>query len=177
MLKIVTAANSTGGKSRSILQNRGLMPHPTAVRLLPALLAVTALAGCGSTDPSDLGAPALLVKTDKLVYSLSVDVEAHVTLINHGSVRIYAPMNEYVYVEQWSDNGWINRSPWFVVDGIGPSFPVAPGDSLTSPPMSFAYVNRRAGTYRFVFEVALDRLGRHLVPEEQRVSEPFMVTW
>ena len=146
-----------------------------------ALLAVATglvglAAGCG-TEPSDLGAPALLVKTDKLVYDLSVDVEAHVTLINHGSVRIYAPMNEYVHVEQWSDNGWINRRPWFVVDGIGPSFPVAPGDSLTSPPMSFDYVNRRAGTYRFVFEVALDRLGRHLVSEEQRVSEAFKVTW
>jgi hypothetical protein len=153
------------------------MPRPTPIRSFPALLVVTALAGCDSTEPSELDAPALLVQTDKPVYSLSVDVEARVTLINQGSVRIYAPMNEYVYVEQWSDNGWINRTPWFVIDGIGPSFPVAPGDSLTSPPMSFNYVNRRAGTYRFVFNVALDRLGRHLVPEQQRVSEPFMVTW
>lgn len=152
------------------------MSRPS-VRLLPALLALLPLSGCSSTGPSALTAPKVLIATDKSVYSLSVDVEARVTLINQGPLPIYAPMNEYVYVEQRSDNGWINRSPWFVVDGLGPSFPVAPGDSLTSPPMSFGYVNRRAGTYRFVFEVALDRFGRQLVPEEQRVSAPFEVTW
>lgn len=148
-----------------------------AVRLLPALLLVTALSGCSSTGPSALGAPKLLVKTDKSTYSLSLDLEAQVTLINQGPVQIYAPMNEYVYVEQWSDNRWINRRPWFAIDGSTPSFPVAPGDSLTSPPMSFGYVNRTAGTYRFIFEVALDQFGRRLIPEEQRVSQPFEVTW
>jgi hypothetical protein len=153
------------------------MTRPTSARLLSILLALTATAGCGSTDPSGLGVADLLVKTDKSVYSLSVDAEARVILINRGPVQIYAPMNEYVYVEQWSENGWINRSPWFTVDGADVSFPVAPGDSLTSPPMSFWYVNRRAGTYRFVFEVALDRVGSHLIPEEQRASQPFEVTW
>ena len=153
------------------------MSRPTAARLLPALLALTAIGGCGSTGPSGLGLPALRITTDKPIYSLSVDAEARVTLINQGSVHIYAPMNEYVYVEQWSDNGWINRRPWFAIDGSTPSLPVAPGDSLTAPPMSFDYVNRRAGTYRFVFEVALDQLGHRLVPEEQRVSQPFEVTW
>ena len=153
------------------------MPRPRTARLLLALLALTDITACSSTDPSGLGAPELLVKTDKPVYSLSVDVEARVTLVNQGPVQVYAPMNEYVYVEQWSDDGWINRSPWFTIDGVGVSFPVAPGDSLTSPPMSFGYVNRRAGIYRFVFEVALDRSGRPLVPEEQRASAPFEVTW
>jgi hypothetical protein len=43
--------------------------------------------------------------------------------------------------------------------------------------MSFGYVGRRAGVYRFVFHVTVDRLGRLLVPEEQRVSAPFEVTW
>jgi len=141
------------------------------------MLASTALTGCGSTGPSGVPAPDLLVTTDKSTYSLAVDVEANVTLINQGPLQIYAPMGEYVYVEQWSDNGWINRRPWFVVDGYGPSFPVAPGDSLTSPAMSFGYVNRMAGTYRFVFQVALDRFGRQPVPESERVSEPFIVTW
>lgn len=151
------------------------MPQPA--RLIPALLALTAITGCGSTGPSALGSPDLLVKTDKSVYSLAVDVEARVTLINRGPAHIYAPMNEYVFVEQWSDNGWINRTPWFAIDGSTPSFPVAPGDSLTSPPMSFGYVNRMAGTYRFVFAVTVDRFGRQLIPEEQRVSESFEVTW
>ena len=146
-------------------------------RLIPALFALTAAAGCGSTGPSALATPDLLVTTDKTVYTLAVDVQAQVTLINRGPMHIYAPMNEYVFVEQWSENGWINRRPWFAIDGSTLSLPVAPGDSLTSPPMSFGYVNRRAGTYRFVFDLALDRLGRRLIPEEHRVSQPFDVTW
>src|ERR671916_784669 len=109
----------------------------TTVRLLPALLAVATLTGCGSTSPSALTTPDVVVKTDKSVYSLSEDVEARVTLVNQGPLQIYAPMNEYVAVEQWSDNGWINRQPWFFVDGFGPTISVAPGDTLGSPPMNF----------------------------------------
>jgi hypothetical protein len=149
----------------------------TSIRLLPALLALTALTGCDSTSPSALTAPDLVVKTDKSLYSLSQDVEAQVTLVNRGPLQIYAPMNEYVFVEQWSDNGWINRRPWFALDGFGPTFPVAPGDTLRSPAMSFGYIGGMAGVYRFVFHVTLDRLGRQMVPEEQRVSEPFEVIW
>jgi hypothetical protein len=138
---------------------------------------VSAAAGCGSSEPSELRLAELLVRTDKPSYSLAVDYGARPTLINRSSFPIYAPMNEYVYVEQWSDNGWVNRTPWFAVDGSSLSFPVAPGDSLTGPEMSFGYVNNRAGFYRFVFEVALDPHGRMLVPEEERASETFEVTW
>jgi hypothetical protein len=148
---------------------------PTA-RLLSALLALTAVSGCGSTDPSALTTPELLVETDKSGYSFSADADVQVTLINQGPLPIYAPMDQYVFVEQWSDNGWINRSGWFFIDGFGPTFSIAPGDTLLSPSMSLQYLNR-AGTYRFIFAVTVDRLGRQLIPEEQRVSEPFTVTW
>ena len=42
--------------------------------------------------------------------------------------------------------------------------------------MDFAYVNREAGVYRFVFEVAYDSLGRHLIPCDQSSSAPFELT-
>lgn len=144
------------------------------IRLFPLL---TGLLGCGSSEPSDLQLAQLLIRTDKPVYSLAQDRAAQPTLVNQGTVPIYAPMNEYVYVEQWTGEEWINRTSWFVVDGDGTSFPIAPGDSLAALPMDFAYVNNRAGIYRFVFEVALDPNGRHLVPEADRVSQPFELTW
>jgi hypothetical protein len=137
--------------------------------------AIAAAAGCGSSGPGDLDVPGLLVRTDKRVYSLAVDREARITLVNQGPVTIYAPMNEYVYVEQWDGDEWINRRPWFAVDGVGISFPVVPGDSLAEA-MDFRYVNNQAGTYRFLFEVALDPRGRRLVPEADRASEPFELT-
>jgi hypothetical protein len=142
--------------------------------LLPA---IAAAAGCGPSGPTDLQVPDLLVRTDKTAYSLAVDRAARPTLVNQGTVSIYAPMNEYVFVEQWTGEEWINRTPWFTVDGYGISLPIAPGDSLTAPPMDFDYVNNRAGIYRFVFEVALDPKGRRLVAEADRVSLPFEVTW
>jgi predicted small lipoprotein YifL len=136
-----------------------------------------ALAGCGSSGPSDLPVADLLVRTDKPAYSLAVDQAAQPILVNQGTVSIYAPMNEYVYIEQWTGQEWINRTSWFTVDGYGTSLPIAPGDSLAALPMDFGYVNNRAGIYRFVFEVALDPNGRNLVPEADRVSQPFEVTW
>jgi hypothetical protein len=150
------------------------MTVPVRLRLLSATIA---LAGCGSSEPSDLQVADLLVRTDKPSYSLELDQAAQPTLVNQGTVSIYAPMNEYVYVEQWTGYEWINRTPWFTVDGIGVSFPVAPGDSLSALPMDFGYVNNRAGIYRFVFEVALDPHGRHLVPEAERASQAFELTW
>jgi hypothetical protein len=154
------------------------MLRPTSLsHLLWAFLALTGIVGCEPVEPNGDGVAELLVRTDKPAYSLAVDRAATATLFNQGRSPIYAPMNEYVYVEQWSENGWINRSPWFVIDGTEVSFPIAPGDSLVALPMNFGYVNNRAGVYRFVFEVALDPFGRRLVPEDQRVSEPFEVSW
>ena len=147
----------------------------TRAHLLLPIFFAAGIPACDSTEPGALGVIELLVRTDKPVYSLSVDRAANVQLINQSSVRIYAPMNEYVYVEQSSDAGWINRRPWFAVDGIGVSFAVEPGDTLSAPAMDFGYVNNQAGVYRFVFEVALDEAGRHLAPEDQRVSASFEV--
>ena len=94
-------------------------------------------------------------------------------MVSLGPAGVYAPMNEYVYVERFEAGHWGDRHPWFAVDGVGISFLVRAGDSLSARPMSFAYVDRQPGVYRFVFEVAFDSLGRHLVPEAQRVSAPF----
>ena len=144
--------------------------------LISSLSASLAALGCESTGAVDLRGAELLVRSDKPSYSLAVDHAARPTLINQGPAPIYAPMNEYVYVEQWSENGWINRTAWFAVDGSTPTLTIAPGDSLTAPAMDFSYVDGRAGTYRFIFEVAYDPHGRHLVAEEDRASEPFQLT-
>jgi hypothetical protein len=149
---------------------------PPRLRFPLPVTAIFALAACGTTGPGNIGVAELLVRTDKPAYSLAVDRAATATLFNQGPVSIYAPMNEYVYVERWSGNGWIDRTPWFAVDGTGLSFPIGPGDSLAALPMDFGYVNNRAGVYRFVFEVALDPNGRQLLPESQRVSQPFELT-
>ena len=106
-------------------------------------------------------------------YSLATDVEAKTFLVNLGPALVYAPMNEYVYVERLADGKWQDRHPWYAVDGVGISFAVGVADTLSGFSMNFAYVDRRPGVYHFVFEVALDSLGRHLVPEGQRVSPPF----
>ena len=143
--------------------------------ILSAHLALTTL-GCGSTEATELGVSELLVRIEKPVYSKSTDNAVRSALINQGSERIYALLGEYVYIEQRSEGGWLYQGPWFVIDGIGASIPVAPGDSLVPLPMSLEYVSR-PGVYRFVFQVSLDSLGQHPFPEEARVSEPFEVTW
>jgi hypothetical protein len=138
----------------------------------PLALALFGAPAC-STGPDETPVVQLLVRTDKAVYSVAADDAARTTLVNQGSRSIYAPMNEYVYVQRLLNGWWGEPQPWFVVDGVGMSFPVAPGDSLVALPMGFAYVGDRPGIYRFIFEVALDPEGRRLVPEPLRVSPPF----
>ena len=138
----------------------------TLVSLVPA-----SMAACDKT-PADLPTAQLQVRTDKSEYSLASDNAATTVLLNLGPAVVYAPMNEYVYVERLVGGRWQDRRPWFAVDGVGISFPVAPGDSLAES-MGFRVVGRQPGMYRFVFEVAYDSLGRRLVPEELRTSPPF----
>ena len=143
-------------------------------RILGLLLPVGAVA-CNSA-PTASRPVELLVRTDKAQYSLATDNGAAPVLVNLGPGSVFAPMNEYVYVERLAAGGWQDRHPWFAVDGVGISFRIGPGDSLAALPMNFAYVDHQPGTYRFVFEVALDSLGRRLAPEPQRVSPPFVLT-
>lgn len=152
------------------------MLRPTPAPLFPALLALAAITGCGSTEPSGLSAPELLVRTDQAVYSKAIQEPVKATVINSGASMVYFLMGDYVYIEQASDNGWIYRGPWFSVDGSTPSFPLAPGDSLEVLPMDLSYIDG-AGVYRLVFQVSADRLMRRLLPEAERVSQPFSVTW
>jgi hypothetical protein len=153
------------------------MPRPTSACLFWSLLTLSVTSGCGSsTDPSGLSIAELLVQTDKAIYSMAHNEPVKITVINHGSSKVFFLMGDYVYIEQASDNGWIYRGPWFFVDGMGMSFSLAPGDSMEVLPMDMAYVNR-AGVYRFVFQASLDQLMRRMLPKEERVSEPFTVTW
>lgn len=127
---------------------------------------------CNST-PTEPPSATLVITTEKSVYSVKDDYGATPMLINLGPDTVYGPMSEYVYVEKYLDGAWVNRQPWFTVDGIGVSFPVAPNDTLRAITMGFGYVGRSPGTYRFVFYLAYDPKGRRPVPEALRVSAAF----
>lgn len=145
----------------------------TLSRSLRAFALCVTASAFGCSDPTQPSDTTLLIRTDKIAYSLVSDQAARAVLLNLGPQIVYAPMNEYVYVERLVSGRWQHRRAWFAVDGTGVSFPVPPGDSLVARPMRFAYVDHRPGVYRFVFEVAFDALGRRLVPESQRVSPRF----
>jgi hypothetical protein len=148
------------------------------VRFILCAVGATFSLACHGSPPTAPTAPTarLLVQSDKTQYSLASDRGATPLLVNLGPDRVYAPMNEYVYVERFAGGKWQDRHPWFAVDGVGISFPIRAGDTLTAWAMRFGYVGDQVGTYRFVFEVAFDSLGRQLVPEAQRTSPPFELT-
>ena len=147
-----------------------------ATRAAAGVVAALLVLACGSTPTEPARSATLEVTTDKAVYSLGADMGATPMLVNLGPDTVYAPMSEYVYVEKQTAGGWTGGTPWFTVDGVGDSFPVPPGDTLVAWAMSFGYVNREPGVYRFVFVVAHDPRGSRLVPEAGRVSAPFELT-
>jgi hypothetical protein len=145
------------------------------MRQTATLAAAFLLLSCESS-PTEPRSATLVVSTEKAAYSLSTDYGATPMLVNLGPDTIFAPMNEYVYVEKQTAGGWSARMPWFVVDGIDISFPVPPGDTLTALTMDFGYVSQEPGVYRFVFEVAYDSRGRRLIPETETATPPFELT-
>jgi hypothetical protein len=142
--------------------------------MLKRLLPLLAVVAC-STGPTDEGAVDLLVRSDKPSYSLSVDHSAVPLLINRSGRPVYLPMNEYVAVEHLAGGTWQQGVVWFAVDGDGISFRLDSGDSVDAMAMDFGYIDREPGQYRFVFEVALDSLGRTRLPYSATRSAPFEV--
>jgi hypothetical protein len=143
--------------------------------LLSGLVAMTGILAC-STEPNRESLSELRIRTDKTAYSKSLDQSVEITVVNEGSFRVYAPMGEYVHIEQWSENGWINQGPWFFVDGVGRSFPIEAGDTHVPLGMDLDYI-ARAGTYRFIFYLSFDPSLRRPVHLDERVSNEFQVVW
>src|SRR5918992_1443562 len=90
---------------------------------------VTCLAGClDSSLRGDLGPDVdfdLSVETDRLQYALSTDSVAYITVTNASTEPVYFPMASYVVYERFADGAWRDPFAWFIVDGIGPSFPLS----------------------------------------------------
>lgn len=142
-------------------------------------LLLAAIAGASACHSDPAAPPArfdLVVETDKVEYSLAADSIARVLLTNRSDRAVYLPMDSYVVYERLRDGEWRDAFAWFVVDGVGRSFPLAPGRVRTDElPLRF-YLPNRPGTYRFRYFVYGDPGVRSPLPVEERVSPPFVLT-
>jgi hypothetical protein len=99
-----------------------------------------------------------------------------ITLHTMSTAAVHLPMGMYVFYEH-DENGTRGAgTPWFIVDGTGPSFTLAAGavreDRL---PLRF-YLRERPGRNGVRYLVYEDGpLGR-LLPASQRLSATFVVT-
>jgi hypothetical protein len=140
-----------------------------------ALAVGLAATGCGNDLAGQLGPFDLIVATDKSEYSLTADSVARVTLSNRSDRLVYLPMASYLECERLRDGEWRDAFAWFVVDGIGRSFSLAPGAAVTDELQLRFYLPHQPGTYRFRYLVYADPAVRSLLPIEERVSEPVVV--
>ena len=144
------------------------------LKLRRSFLLLLALLGC---DGSALGPFArfdLSISTDQPHYALSTDRPAYVTITNAANDAVYFPMDSYVMFERFERGAWRDLTPWFVIDGTGPSYPLAPGASQTDG-LDLRYLAGRPGLYRFRYLVYADAQVQHLLPLMERVSAPFAV--
>jgi hypothetical protein len=128
--------------------------------------------GATGTSPTDR----VSIETDKTVYSLASDSFAIVTLTNRVDRTLYLPMGEYLAYERLVDGEWRDGYAWFTVDGIGRSFSIEPMASQDDQLELWAYLAGQPGTYRFQYFVYISRYLGGLLPLEERVSAPFVVT-
>jgi hypothetical protein len=118
----------------------------------------------------------LSVQTDKSAYSLARDRVAEITLTNHSREPVYLPMGSYVGYERLVGNRWEGPFEWFSVDGIGRSILVSSGDVRNDQLEMWFYLADQPGTYRIQYWIYGDAKLGWLLPLEERVSEPFVVT-
>jgi hypothetical protein len=137
--------------------------------------AIGLLAGC-SGDPTGSAEYRISISTDKLEYSLASDSIAVITLRNAAGAAVHLPMGMYVFYEQRENGTWSAATAWFIADGVGPSFSLAPGTTMEDRlPLRF-YLGSRPGTYRIQYRVFEDNRLRRELPLTHRVSQPFTVS-
>lgn len=139
-----------------------------------ALAASLAITGCGGgpTGPRQFD---LVVATDKPEYSLDIDSLVRVTLTNRSHRVVYLPMGSYVVYERLRAGDWRDGFAWFILDGLGPSFSLDPGDAVTDELQLGFYLRDQPGTYRFRYLAYSDPNVKSLLPIEERVSQPVIV--
>ena len=135
--------------------------------------AATLLLACGEPTGTLASTYHVAISPDKTSYSLSTDSSAYVTITNHSDRPVFLPMDSYVVYERLVDGQWRDAYAWFVVDGIGRSFPIATGTSHTDELQLWFYLANRPGTYRFRYFAYADSAGQQLLPLKERVSPSF----
>src|SRR5688572_14805621 len=117
------------------------------------LAAVVALSLCGLGGCEDDPVSSLrreldvTVATDRSRYSIATDGVARVTLTNRSTHDVYLRMDVYVVVERLRNLAWRDAIAWFIVDGIGRSFPVVPGDTHSDELNLRFFLPDQPGTY------------------------------
>src|SRR5688500_16920862 len=102
-------------------------PMPSLRRSFALLAALLACDDSSLSPAADVSDFHLSIETNRPQYTLSADSFAYVTVTNASTAPVYFPMASYVVYERLVDGEWDDPFAWFIVDGIGPSFPLAPG--------------------------------------------------
>lgn len=134
---------------------------------------VTSACAREPTAPATAAPLGLEVAVAKTAYSFASDSAVRVTLRNTSSRPIHLLMGTYVVCERLVGESWEYEAEWFIIDGIGPSFPLAPGATLANE-MPLAYLSG-PGTFRFVFRAYADARLRTILHFDDRVSPTFTV--
>lgn len=139
-----------------------------------ALVAIVVSACADEPSAPAIAAPlGLEVTVAKTAYSFASDTAVRVTLENTSAQSIHLLMGTYVVCERLVGESWQYESEWFIVDGNGPSFPLAPGASIADE-MRLAYLTG-PGTFRFVYRAYADPSLRTVLHIDDRVSPTFTV--
>ena len=146
------------------------------LRLLSPFALLPALLACGEPAAGPPPNFDVSVASDQPTYVLARDSLAYATLTNASTAPVYLPMDSYVVYERLTDGEWRNPFAWFVVDGVGRSFPVRPSESRTDVLRLWFYLHDRPGTYRFRYFVYADPDLRSLLPLDERVSPTFVIS-
>lgn len=146
--------------------------------LLAAGLLAVLLSGCNDKNPVATPAGKVKVVTDASTYVQGTPVNS--LLVNGSDQTVYTlSCTAYTTLEVLKADGWSSLGSWYLVcDGPTRPVPLAPGNYFRSPPLTTSgSMPLDPGTYRIRVDVfGNDTFPYKLIPEDQRLSEPFEIT-
>ncbi len=114
----------------------------------------------------------------------TTDGVIEVKFINRSDVNLYFLAPGGITLQKWNGKEWKDRGRWYRVPAVVPRVhTLAPGDTLGSESFILDLRNvtsnmdiiSSSGLYRIHFEIYRDEDVEELIPEADRVSDPFEV--
>ena len=136
--------------------------------------------GCGEDEPTPvnpIGEVTILVSKEEYSKQTGTPITAVLVNLSLNPVYLHSCHPNWTIERQENAGGWTDLGSWYgICDGPSMPIPIESGSYTEAPPISQSiYGTWESGSYRLRAEVYGNGEAKQLLPDDQRVSDPFQI--